>query len=302
MKLKPLIWMCFGIVVLAAACKNDKDADDRDSARKGSINISVDETFEPIIQQQIQMYEASFPGTKINATYKSEADCFRDLQKDSTRLVIVARGLNEQEQAFYKKQLQFAPKFDLLAYDAIAVIQNKQTTDSLFTIERLKKILSGNENTIAVVDGKNATATVRYLKDSILRGGNFGKNVVAANGSDSVLNIIAETPGAIGFIGLSWIGDRYDKQQIERFKKIQYALIECVRCTEKGYFAKPSQASISYAQYPLARGLYCIVKENNVGLGTGFFNFMSLERGQLIFRRAFMVPNKMNFKKRKVLQ
>jgi phosphate transport system substrate-binding protein len=41
-----------------------------------------------------------------------------------------------------------------------------------------------------------------------------------------------------------------------------------------------------------------VLKENWAGLGTGLMNFMSLERGQLIFRRAFLAPAKMDFKVR----
>ena len=44
-----------------------------------------------------------------------------------------------------------------------------------------------------------------------------------------------------------------------------------------------------------------ILKENAAGLGTGFLNFLSLERGQLIFKRSFLVPAKMGFKKRNSL-
>ncbi|MFX5968753.1 hypothetical protein ABTE68_20320, partial [Acinetobacter baumannii] len=76
------------------------------------------------------------------------------------------------------------------------------------------------------------------------------------------------------------------------------ARVECTACLEKGLFAKPSQATITYGEYPLARPLYYILKENAAGLGTGFMNFMSLERGQLIFRRAFLAPAKMAFQKR----
>jgi phosphate transport system substrate-binding protein len=44
--------------------------------------------------------------------------------------------------------------------------------------------------------------------------------------------------------------------------------------------------------------MYYILKENSAGLGTGFMNFLSLERGQLIFKRSLLVPAKMNFKVR----
>ena len=162
----------------------------------------------------------------------------------------------------------------------------------------LKEILSGKSKRIAVMDGKNATSTVRFLKDSILKGGDFGANVVASKNSEDVIDIVSKNENVVGFVGLSWVGDSYDPKQQENLKKIRLALVECVRCVEKGLFAKPSQATISYAQYPLPRPMYYILKENFAGLGTGFMNFMSLERGQLIFKRALLVPAKMNFKVR----
>ena len=137
-------------------------------------------------------------------------------------------------------------------------------------------------------------------QDSVLKGAKFGANVVAVNGSDSVIEAIKRTPNAIGFVGNSWVSNEYDEKQTENLKKMKLALIECVRCEEKGYFAKASQATLTYGQYPLARPLYFIVKENWLGLGTGFTNFLSMERGQLIFRRSCLVPAKIDFNKRLV--
>jgi phosphate transport system substrate-binding protein len=48
-------------------------------------------------------------------------------------------------------------------------------------------------------------------------------------------------------------------------------------------------------RYPLVRGLYYILKENYDGLGSGFSNFLIYEKGQLIFKRAYLGPAKMNF-------
>jgi phosphate transport system substrate-binding protein len=100
---------------------------------------------------------------------------------------------------------------------------------------------------------------------------------------------------------MNWIGDGYDPAQIELRKKVKLGLVECTQCLEKGYFSKPSPATISKAQYPLTLPIYFILKENAAGLGTGFLNFLSLERGQLIFKRSFLVPAKMGFKKRNSL-
>ena len=285
-------------MVVLGGCNNKKIKAQTDTPQQGTINISVDESFEPVIEEEIKVYESTYPNAHIIAHYKPEADCFKDLQSDSTRLIIVDRGLDKKERDYYEATLQFRPQFSLIAYDAIAIIVNQKCIDSVFTISRLHDILSGKENLIAVMDGKNATSTVRYLQDSILKGEQFGKNVVASKSSEDVINIITNRSDAIGFVGLNWVGDNYDRKQQELLKKIKLGLVECVRCEEKGLFAKPSAASVSFAQYPLARPLYFIVKENATGLGTGFTNFLSLERGQLIFRSSFLIPAVMNFNKR----
>lgn len=277
------------------SCNTTKKEDTRDTPVKGEINISVDESFKPVIEEEILVHHSSFPNTKINVTYKSEAACFRDLNSDSTRMILVAKGLTDAEAGIFENKLSFKPQYGILAYDAVAVIVNRESKDSVFTLEQLKNILNGNNKITAVMDGKNATSTVRFLKDSILKGAAFGANVVASDSSEEVVDMVSRNPGVIGFVGLSWVGDSYDKKQLAYQKKIRLALVECVQCLEKGVFAKPSQATITYGEYPLARPLYYILKENAAGLGTGFMNFMSLERGQLIFRRAFLAPAKMGF-------
>ncbi len=269
-----------------------------DSPVSGSIRISVDESFKPVIEQQLLVHQSSFPNTTIIASYKPEADCFKDLQSDSTRMIIVAKGLNEKEATMYKSALSYNPLYGVLAYDAVALIVNNQAKDSIFTMEEVRKILSGTTQITAVMDGNSATSTVRFLQDSVLRGSPFGTNVVAVSGSQAVIDIVAQRKDLIGFVGLSWIGDAYDEQQKAYLKKIRLARVECTACLEKGIFAKPSQSTITYGQYPLARPLYYVLKENSTGLGTGFMNFMSMERGQLIFRRSFLAPAKMAFHKR----
>ena len=165
----------------------------------------------------------------------------------------------------------------------------------------LSAALSGKNSKQVVMDGSHLTGVVRFLKDSLLHETAFGKNVVAANGSEEVISYIKDNPNAIGFVGMNWVGDNYDPKQMEDRKTLKMALVECTLCIEKGYYSQPSQANISKGHYSLSLPIYYILKENAPGLGTGLLNFMSLERGQLIFQRAFLVPAKMGFKKRKGL-
>jgi ABC-type phosphate transport system substrate-binding protein len=291
-------WIHILAGVIIAGCENKNKSSNavHDSPKKGAINISVDESFKPVISEQIKVYESSYPGTKISASYKSEADCFRDLQKDSTRMIIVARGLTQEESSYYESKLSFAPQFGILAYDAVSVIVNINAKDSIYSLRRLRNMLSGKDTSHTIVaDGTSATSTVRYLLDSVLHGAPFGKNVMAANGSKAVVDYISKNENAIGFVGSSWVTNDQDPEQKAYQNKIRFALLECQKNCDSGSFAKPSQATISYDQYPLVRPLYYVLKENWNGLGTGFSNFLNLERGQLVFRRSYLVPAKMYF-------
>jgi len=265
-----------------------------DTPFKGTINISVDESFKPVISEEIKVYQSTYPEAHIIATYESEADCFRDLQKDSTRMIIVAKGLTDQEMKIYESKLTYKPDFDILAYDAVDVVINAASKDSVFTRQYLQNILNGTDTSKDVaVDGKNATSTVRYLIDSVLKGKPFGSNVKAAGGSKAVLDYVSRNVNAVGFVGSSWVGNEQDPEQVAYLNKLKLGILECKN--RANYFARPSQYTIMYGQYPLVRPLYYILKENSVSMGRAFKTFMSLERGQLIFRRSLLFPALMDF-------
>jgi phosphate transport system substrate-binding protein len=113
------------------------------------------------------------------------------------------------------------------------------------------------------------------------------------------LDFVASDTAAIGFVGYSWIGNPEDTSQTNMLKKVKIAFIECKVCTDTPY-VKPTQTTIGNRRYPLTRGLYYILKENYSGLGSGFASFLQYERGQLIFRRAYLSPAQMSFKIRSV--
>ena len=150
------------------------------------------------------------------------------------------------------------------------------------------------------IDGNTATSTVRYLKDSLLAGAAFGVNVTGAKSSEDLINYISTTPSAVGFVGISWITNPQSPEQEKAVAKLKMALLECRNC-EEGTFARPSQQTITFNQYPLVRGLYYVLKENYAGRGSRFVEFLSTERGQLIFRRALLVPTKINFTRRRII-
>lgn len=290
-----LIWLSL------SACEQHKGAPS-DTYNSGTIHISVDESFKPVMEEQIRVFESTYPKAHIIAEYKTEADCFKDLFTDTlNRMVIVTRGLIRDEDEYFMDTLKYYPAWDNMANDAITIIVYSSSSDTLFTLDRLKDQLTGkiNRDQKIVFDGLNATSTVRFVMDSILKGQKFDTSVVqAVSSSQEVIDYVSKTANAIGFVGISWIGNPEDSAQVNMLKKVKIAYVSCVVCDEEP-FVKPMQESILTRRYPLVRGLYYILKENYSGLGRGFVNFLNQERGQLIFKRAYL-GTRMDFGVRKV--
>lgn len=287
-------WVYFLFFILSA-CDVKKTDPDPDSRAKGKINISADESFKPVIEAQVQVYESDYPDVKLKVNYKPEADCLNDLLVDSVRMIIVTRYIDQNEKRFIEDSLKISPDQMMMAYDAIAIITHPDEEIHRFTMQEIKEILQGKfrKNLIPVFDGLKATSTVRFIVDSVLRGDSLTKKAMAARSSEEVVDYVSKNPATIGFIGVSWIGNKDDEQQQSFLTKVRLAELECKGLP--GQYVQPIQVNIYNGLYPLRRELVFILKENYKGLGHGFSNFMTSERGQLIFRRAYLVPGYLPF-------
>jgi phosphate transport system substrate-binding protein len=162
-------------------------------------------------------------------------------------------------------------------------------------MQELKDVLTGKvkKNLIPVFDGVKATSTVRFIVDSILRTDSLRPDALAARTSEGVIDYVAKNPNAVGFIGVSWIGNKDDSAQISFLQKVKIAQLESTDIP--GNFLLPVQANIYYKRYPMVRDLVYILKENHRGLGHGFADFLEGQIGQLIFKRAYLMPATMKF-------
>jgi phosphate transport system substrate-binding protein len=291
--------IAFTIVALMCGCKNSPSKVQVETTTIGTIQISADESFKPVIDSQIKVFETSWPKAKIIAHYKPEAECIKDLNNDSIRMIFITRPLSRDEETLMKSRLGYVPVYGKLASDAIAVIVNKQSKDSLFDMTDMRSLVKGTSGYKykVVLDGLTSTSTVRFVTDSLAKGQPLGKNVMAATSSQGVIDYVGSNTDAIGLVGVSWIGNKEDTAQMSFLQKVKIAGIECAACQPVVY-TQPYQYNIATRRYPMVRGLYYILKENYDGLGSGFSNFLIYERGQLIFKRAYLFPARMSFETR----
>src|SRR5215471_6448641 len=197
------------LLVLVTSCGPNEQKSPTDSENQGTIHISADESFKPVIDSQIQVYEFRHPGTHIIAHYKPEAACIEDFMVDSIRMVIITRKTSNVERDLIADSLRLAPKSTVIARDAVAVIVNPRSPDSLFTMAEIKQVLQGKfrKDLIPVFDATRATSTVRFIIDSVLRGDSLTPKAMGAQSSEGVIDYVSKNPNAVGFVGVSWVGN-----------------------------------------------------------------------------------------------
>lgn len=284
------IWLfsIFGII----SCGNNRNKIAKLPSRfdKGTIHISCDESFKPVIDEEVMVYEGLYPETKIIVHYKPEAECLKDFLVDSIKMVIATRGYTEGEKNLIVDSLHVGVDKLVIARDLIAVIVNPASKDSFFSRKEIRDLLSGKskKKLIPVLDGTTATSTVRFMLDSVLKGQSLGGNVTAAQSSVGVINYVSANPDAVGFVGFSWIGNDEDTSQIAYRKKVRIAYVESTDSV--GEYVKPSQYFIYTKTYPMIRDLVYTLKEKNMGLAHAFAHFLYTMQGQLIFRRSYLMP------------
>ena len=278
--------------LLLSNCKNKNSVTKSVRSRfdSGTVYFSCDESFKPVIDAELQVFKADYPQANIVVQYKPEADCLRDFLVDSIEMVIVTRPYSKGEKNLIADSLKINPDYATVAYDAIAVLVHPQATDSMFTMAEIRDLLAGKskKNLIPVLDGLKATSTVRFMLDSVLRNEPLGKNVAAAPSSKEVIDYVARTPNAIGFVGIEWVGNTDDTAQLNILKRVRLARLESTDSV--GGYVLPVQYLIYTRTYPMIRSLVYVLKEREQGLAGSFANFLRNDRGQLIFRRAFIFP------------
>ncbi|MDR0541858.1 MAG: substrate-binding domain-containing protein, partial [Dysgonamonadaceae bacterium] len=216
--------------MLFAACKDQtpKPGKWQDTMTAGYIPVAVDESFEPIIQSEVEVFEMVYPRTGIDPVYTTEKEAIDLLMKDSVRFAAVSRRLTEAEKQTLKNNKRFPQEWKI-ATDAIALIINKSNPDSLIGIPTLKKILTGEitkwkeinpksplKGDINVVFDNKESGTIRYMLDSVCGGAPLSANVFAEKKNKDVIDYVARSPHALGIIGVNWVGSDSDSTRTSK--------------------------------------------------------------------------------------
>jgi phosphate transport system substrate-binding protein len=294
-KLSFIFWIL--VFLFFVSCRNKQ----QDTPTDGTTFIAVDETFAPIIRNEVDVFESIYKSTGIFDIVCPEVEAFNLMMKDSVRMIVATRLLSNKEKDYFQSNKIF-PRELKIAVDGIAFIVHHDNLDTLLTTAMIRRIMLGEIKSwnqistrsklgpIKMIFDNPKSSTAEYAVKTICGNRQLSSDLSALNSNLDVIDFVSKTPNAIGIIGASWISNHNDSSCKGFLEKINVIALSNEEYATKENSFQPYQAYLANGQYPFTRNIYLIMTEPRVSLNTGFSSFIASDRGQRIILKSGILP------------
>lgn len=288
----------------------------------GTTTIVCDNTFQNIMEQEVDVFEYQYPEAHILARYATQTEAFDSLLSLNTKTIIAARDITQKERDIIKSKNRNV-RSTKIAVDAVALIVNPANPVGKLTLKEVGQILSGESTDwndiwpcdlgkISVVFDDKSSSLVSYMRDSILHGAPLGANVYAQGSIPGVFKAVKDSKSAIGIVGVSWVtSDMASADMSKEDLAISVlgeepvegatltdevkvlALYNDKLSSQEARAYKPYQQYIFDGKYPLFRQMYMITTGASGSLAGGFYAFVTGNIGQKIIAKTGILPARM---------
>jgi len=289
-----------GLVLILASCTGGSKSILNETPTRGNIRISADESFQPLIDTEVFTFTHLYTNAKVKPEFKPEYDVINDFMNDSVKVVVTSKKLSDY-QIQYLRDTQIIARTTTYAYDALAIVTNRQNNDTLIKYNTIKDIFLGKISSwkeinpksklgnIRVIFDNNKSGSIRYFKELFEIKDSLPTNFYAVNNNPEVIDFVSRNPDAFGIISVNWISDKDDSLSMSFINKINVVAVSQQYINDGTYY-RPYQGSIYDKSYPFVREIYLISRETFAGLGSGFINWACAEQGQRIVLKSGLVP------------
>ncbi len=160
----------------------------------------------------------------------------------------------------------------VVAMDGIAAVVNPSNKVDGLTREQLRKIYTsraknwkefgGPDLRIVVVSRDSSSGTFEAFSELVLQKRKVRPDAIMQASNQAVAGIVARTPGAIGYVGLGYLGSQVKALAVDG--------------------VKPSVETVLKHKYPVSRPLYMYTNGEPKGLVKDFLDFVKGKEGQKI--------------------
>ena len=274
-------------VSLSLSCGRPAGEERQAIQNKGS------DTMVNVAQAWAEAYAAKNPGVTVAVSGGGSGTGFSALINGTVDIANASREIKQSEIDAVLKARGKAPKEFMVGYDALAVYLHADNPISAISFATLESIYGegGTANKwsdvnvtvpgcpsgeIVRVSRQNNSGTYAYFRERVLGDKEFKLGSRDMHGSKDVVDLVANTPCAIGYSGLG-----YATTAVK---------MPCVSVSEGSACITPSEQSAQDRSYAISRPLLMYTTGEPTGPTQAYLDWILSDEGQCILMKAGYSP------------
>ena len=242
------------------------------------------DTLVNVAQAWAEAYQVVDPATVVAVSGGGSGTGIAALINGTVDIANASRAMKDKEIKLAKDG-GHNPIQHIVGYDALAVYLHADNPLNDISIEQLAEIYGDGgsytkwtdlgvevpgckDQELVVVSRQNNSGTYAYFRKTILGKGDFRLGTRDMHGSKDVVDLVENTPCAIGYSGLAYATD--------------HVKLACISQTTGGACTSPSVATASDRSYPIARPLFMYTNGEPGGYLGAYMNWIKSDVGQCI--------------------
>ncbi len=244
-------------------------------AQTAGIKVKGSDTVLPLSQKEAEVYMKEHKGASITVIGGGSGVGIAALIDGSTDIAMSSRSLKMDEKMKLKDAGKDIKEVEV-ALDALSIIVNPSNPVKQLTREQLEGIYTGKITNWKEVGGadlaivaysrESSSGTYEFIKDHVLQKKNFGTSILNMPATGAIVQSVAQTKGAIGYIGLAYMEKT----------------VKAINVSFDGgkTFIKPSVATAKNKTYPITRPLFYFYDKKIENQVAPLVNFVLSKEGQ----------------------
>lgn len=236
-----------------------------------SITVTGSTTVLPIAQSAAETYMDDHADADIKVSGGGSGVGVQAIGEGTADIGMSSRELTTDETSEYPGLV-----VTTVAGDGIAVVVNPANTVNSLTLAQIKDIyqaritnwkeVGGPDKVIVLIGRDSASGTRSFFTEMVLEKENAAPTMLEQNSNGGVLQSVAQTPGAIGYISIGYLDNT----------------VKGLDLLVDGNQITPTVANVKSGQYPVSRPLLMITRGAPQGLSKSYLDFILSPDGQKI--------------------
>jgi phosphate transport system substrate-binding protein len=239
--------------------------------KANNLTMSGSTTVLPIAQRAAEVFMDKNPDANISVRGGGSGVGIAAIVDGTVNIADSSRPIQTKEMLAAKQKGRNIREY-AIAKDGLAIIVNKKNEVKGLTLKQLSDIflgkignwkdVGGPNMAIVVVSRDTSSGTFETFMTKVLKGAKVVAEALMLASNKAVLTTVADTPGAIGYVGIGFLSPDVNDIPVE------------------GLAA--TSVSVKNGTYKISRSLYMYVNGEPSGLTKQFLDFVLSDEGQKI--------------------